>query len=942
MKEEKLYDYYFTQRNIDQRLADFFMLDCCDEEYSRLIYGTGNSPVMLWESALINSKNVLLDATTLQVREFYQACGLDICEELHQLPDYIGLELEFITIISDNIVNSLEHGNNMITEDLIYLRSLFIKNHISRFFGIILDGLEEKSQNKNMKKYVSFARENFCKELEYIKNFNEIDDFVIPNLQIDQTKQKRFCNFEQQNFSEKIVLTAGRGNCGGRCVIKAHVKNDCLLQIESDIDSGDELPVLKACVRGRGYRKTYLSSDRIRYPMKRTGQRGEGKFVRISWEEAIETIASQTKRIGELYGKGSRYVNYASGISAVFRGDMLARRLLAADGGFLGNYNTYSSACAEIAVPYTYGTNMVGSSLNTLLDSKLIILWGYNPVVTLFNPVLFSTLKKIKDKKIKVIVIDPQFSDTAAVFATQWIGIKPTTDSALVAAMAYVILERGLEDRTFMDKFCIGFDEEHMDEITEGRENYTDYIYGKYDKTVKTPAWAEKITGVKEQIIIQLAIEYATSKPAAILPGLGPQRHGNGEQTVRSIMILPCLTGNIGVSGGHTGGNGGLQQHKIPCVSSIENPYKASIPSFLWTDAIERGTEMTAQYDRVRGKEKLDSNIKMIINLAGNTLINQHSDINKTRQILCDTTKCEFIVCSDLFMTPSANYSDILLPGTSLFEGNNLTMPWGEGNFLLYNNKAIEPLFESRFEYDWLEEVSRKMGIHKKFTNGMASMDEWIEKVYQDLKDEEEELPDFEEFKRNGGYKYSNNKVYIAFKDQIENFNDNPFPTPSGKIEIFSERLFQMKKEKLIPAIPKYVSSFEGPEDDLLKKYPIQLIGWHTKRRCHSVHDNNEWMEEIEPHRLWLNTKDAKERGLKEGNMAEILNDRGIIHTRVHVTSRMIAGVAALPQGAWYTPDKNGVDIRGSINTITTLQPTPLAKGNPQHSNLVQIRAVQS
>ena len=166
------------------------------------------------------------------------------------------------------------------------------------------------------------------------------------------------------------------------------------------------------------------------------------------------------------------------------------------------------------------------------------------------------------------------------------------------------------------------------------------------------------------------------------------------------------------------------------------------------------------------------------------------------------------------------------------------------------------------------------------------------------------------------------------------------FSTPSGKIEIFSKRIYDLPK-KNIPAIPSYVPAAEGYEDQLRKKYPLQLIGWHTKRRCHTIHDNNPWMEEIEPQRLWISPADAKKRGIRDGCAVEVFNDRGSIRIPAKVTDRIIDGVVAIPEGAWYTPGADGIDKRGSINVLTSARPTPFAKGNGQHTNLVDVR-VQS
>jgi anaerobic dimethyl sulfoxide reductase subunit A len=399
--------------------------------------------------------------------------------------------------------------------------------------------------------------------------------------------------------------------------------------------------------------------------------------------------------------------------------------------------------------------------------------------------------------------------------------------------------------------------------------------------------------------------------------------------------MLACLTGNVGVPGGSAAGYGMVPLHRAPDIGTVPNPCKGKIPSFLWTEAVLRGAEMTALRDGVIGAEKLDADIKLIFNVGSNALINQHSDVNRTARILKDTSLCEFIVCSDLFLTPSARFADILLPGTSLFEGDNIGKPWREGDYLLYCNASIEPLFECRFEYDWLSETARKMGHYDAFTHGGKTLRERLRESYNGLRAAEPELPDFETFRERGVHHYAKKRPFVAFEENIR--DSRPFPTPSGKIEIFSPRLHAKGNPAEIPAIPKYVPSFEGPGDPLFAKYPFQLAGWHTKRRTHSVHENNPDIERLEPQRLWIHPADAESRGIGEGDWLDVFNDRGRVRMKAHVTDRIVRGVLAAPQGAWYTPDGEGTDVRGCLNTLSTARPTPLAKGNPQHSNLVDI-----
>jgi anaerobic dimethyl sulfoxide reductase subunit A len=740
-----------------------------------------------------------------------------------------------------------------------------------------------------------------------------------------------------ENTPETIISTCSINNCGGRCVIKAHVKDGTVVRISTDTNEEDILtPQMRACIRGRGYRKMLYHPDRLKYPMKRVGKRGEGKFERISWEEAIETIANEIKRIGDAYGPASRYVNYASGQSwGLFSGRNMARKLLAMTGGYLNYRNDYSSGAANIATPYTYGTNNSGSSFDSLLHTKYIILWGQNPAEMINSTPYMHYLREAKNRGAKIIVIDPRYTDTSIGFADEWIPILPTTDNAMMDAMAYVMVTENLYDQEFVEAHCLGFDAVQMPEEIPGEESLKSYLLGEKDRVAKTPEWAEKICGVPATKIREVARDYAAAKPAALIQGWGPQRHAYGEQVIRGGAQLASLTGNVGKLGGWAAGTGYWSRSGIVYPIAFENPVKASIPCFLWTDAVERGTELTAE-DGLQGVDKLDSNIKMIFNIAGNMLVNQHSDINKTTKMLEDESKVEFIVVSDIFMTPSAKYADILLPGTTFFERWDIGVPWCYGDYAVFGGKAVDPLYECRNEYDVFAEIAGHFGLKEEFTEGKTMLD-WVKVSIERTREEmDPSFPTFEKFSQTGIHHFTFDEPLVGFKDQIE--GEIPFETPSGKIELFSKALWDMNKHDEIPAIAKYIPAWEGPEDPLKEKYPLQLISWHYKRRCHSTHDNNPWLEEAAKQEMWLNPEDADARGIKNGDRAKVFNDRGEIYIDVKVTAKIMPGVAGIPQGAWFTPDQQGIDQRGSINVLTNQRPTPLAKANPQLTNLADVK----
>lgn len=887
----------------------------------------------LWASVCFDER-VLCNQTTLEVIKRYYADGYKPIRMEGNPPDYIGEQYRYLYHLM--CAGEQKHIDAFADDYTIENQKTLLKEMkkhgtFNAFIAVsdhllhVLAGREESSLSAFAK---SFGIENKTSELwEILKpsaeEFREIaDDGLPPAIRLEEPR---------------VILSGGGNNCGGKCVIRPTVQEGCILKIESDLSSND--PQIRACVRGRGYRKTFLSPDRLRYPMKRIGERGSGKFRRISWKQAVNEISEQWIRIRDTYGPGSRYVNYATGVTGVMRPSNLAKRLLACDGGYLSSYGSYSSACASYITPYIFGDAYFGNSPADILNADMVIFWGDNSTETIFGSERNYYLSKLKEKNIRIIAIDPRLSQTAITYADEWIPIRPSSDAALADAMAYTIFEEGLQDQEYMDQYCIGFDEDHMPEGVMPNESYHSYLFGLKDGIHHSPEWAEKLTGIPAERIRELAREFAAAKPGCIISGYGIQRTGNGEQAVKGIATLAAMTGNIGIPGGNAGGCGMTREHAGPSIAmpAVANPYPGSISIFLWTKAIEHGAEMTAREDRVHGMEQLSSDIRMILNLAGNTLINQHSNIADTIRILKDDSKCQLIVCSDIFMTPSARYGDYVLPGTSVFETDNINAPWRGSNYLLRNNKVIEPLFGTVFEWEWLKEISKNLGLYDQFTGGHAEADYWLRETYRKLQKKEPELPDYDTFSALGGWQYKKPKIYIAFEQQIADPKHHPFKTPSGKIEIFSKTLYDMHL-KDVPAVTGYISCPEGPDDPLMEKFPLQLIGWHTRRRTHSMHDNNEWQDEVEKPGLWIHPEDAEARGIKDGDEVRIYNERGTVIIPAVVTARIMKGVVAMSQGGWYTPDEKGIDRRGSINVLTSsAYPTPLAKGNPQHTNLVEV-----
>lgn len=757
---------------------------------------------------------------------------------------------------------------------------------------------------------------------------------------------------------DATVWNACLANCQSRCPLRLQVKDGTVVRVLPDSTGSDELGDfnIRACVRGRNQRERIYSPDRIKTPMRRTGERGSGQWEEVSWDEALDLVASELKRVKETYGNEAIWYHYGSGSTG---GNITKRgtwpRLLNTYGGYLGQYGDYSTAQITAAYPYHYGQSVTGNSFEDVQNSRLQVMFGNNPLETRMSGggELAVAQRIRKDFGVRTIVIDPRYSETALDLADEWVPLRPGTDAALVAGMVHVMLEESLQDQAFLDRYTVGFDERTLPDGAPQNSSYRAYIEGKgADGLEKTPEWAADITGVPEATIRRLAREIAVTKPTAITQGWGPQRQANGENTSRAIFTLAAVTGNVGIEGGGTGareGNFSIPVAAFPLYDGETPPVATQISCFNWIDAIDHGPEMTTLRDGVRGKDKLDVGIKLMVVNSSNTLINQHNDVHVTQRTLKDDSKCEFIVVVDHQWTPSCDWGDLVLPATTNFEERDV-IPGGscsDTGWAIIGEKAIEPLYDAKTGYEMCTEIARRLGIEEEFTQG-RTQEEWRSHLLEKTRDKDPDFPTEQALKTMGVYRKRNpNGHVIALKDFREDPEANPLQTPSGKIEIYSARLADMAKTwtfdgeraaDRLTALPEFQATWEGALEARTSKYPLQCIAHHYKGRTHSSYANLPKNLEAHPQMVWLHPADASKRGIANGDKVEVYNDRGTVRTEARVTPRIAPGVVSLPQGAWYKPDKDGVDVGGNVNTIMKYHPSPLAKGNPGHTALVEVK----
>lgn len=757
---------------------------------------------------------------------------------------------------------------------------------------------------------------------------------------------------------EKIFYSACLVNCGSRCPLKVHVKNDIITKISSEDGINDPIfgqHQIRPCLRGRAVRWRTYDPERLKYPMVRIGKRGEGKFKRISWDEAITLLADKLKYTINRYGNEAIYCQYGTGTTgANIAGRSACRRFLSTIGGYLNYHGDYSSGQITAIKPYIYG-NAKESLIDQIKHSDLVVMFGHNVAETRMSgggqvTELFHALAQ---SKARVIIIDPRRSESVVGYNAEWVPIIPGTDAALVAAIGYALLEEDKIDEAMLNQYCVGWNADSLPDSAPPFSDYKSYILGLGDdRTPKTPEWAAKKTGIPAKQIRKLALDIVNAKAAWISQGWGAQRWQNGEHTTRAIMILPIITGQFGKPGTNIGTWGGSVTYPVPGLNLL-NPIKTSIPFFLWTKAIESPQSMTAKNAYILGKDKLDVGIKFIWSYASNVIGNQHADLNRTHQILQDESQCEFILVWDTHMTASARYADLLLPDVSSVESNDLinnSYASGAYHYVIRMQRAIKPLWENRSSYDVLTELSEKMGVKDKFTEG-RTQDEWIAYSYERMRKQNPDLPPFVDTDSKGivDRKLADSDAQIALKAFRDDPINQPLNTPSGKIEIYSEALAKIAGEweiepddKLYP-IPAYLPAIEGSEDQQKRdKYPLQMIGFHIKGHCHSSYSNLPQLREAVASSVWINPIDAEQRQIKHGQLVEVFNDRGRLYIPAKVTPRILPGVIAIPQGLWAKTNAAGVDIGGCINRLTSLRPSVLAKSNSQHTNLVEIKPLST
>ena len=765
----------------------------------------------------------------------------------------------------------------------------------------------------------------------------------------------------------QTVVTSCAHNCGSRHMLVAHKKGDVIVRLSTDDGryqkdgafgkDTEEEPQLRACLRGRSYRSRLYSAERLLYPMIRVGERGSGKFRRASWDEVLTQIATKMVHLKNTYGPTALLDQAYAGSSygVLHKSDQiegLLARFLGMFGCRTSSWSVPSYQGTTFSSRITYGTIEDGNEDDTFAHAKLIIMWGWNPAYTFHGGNTFYYMRLAKQRGCKFVVVDPQYTDSCAAYDAWWIPIKPNTDAAMMAGMAHHIFSNNLQDQNFIDRFCQGMDAGTMPGWAQGQENFRDYILGNSDGVPKTPEWAAKICGVSADDIKKLADMYAKTKPAALKASWAPGRNAYGEQYNRMAAALQAMTGNIGILGGSAEGVGkAFHQEAVAYpYDNNANIWYASIKSDRWAHVVLNYPNVSREEAGLWPRQdQLDGVIPNIRGIFwhGSDWFNQLTNINKQIEAI---KKLDLVVCMDSTITPSGIWADYLLPIATHFERHDVALPWYKGHYYIHRPKVIEPLGESKTDFQVFTELAYRLGFGeaynpratREYFNDNAAVDEayliaWWERVQQ----HQGVTMSWEEFKGHGVYKFKLDQPHVAFRQQVE--QGMPFPTPSGRIEIFSTVLAQTGDFRRtqygypIPAIPKWIEPWESLNSPKTAQFPFHLVSPHPRWRTHSIFNNVPWLRETYSQEVTINASDAKRLNIRTGDTVEVWNDRGKCVVPAYVTERCMPGVAVLHEGAWMDLDENGVDRAGNPDFLTLDNPSP-AGAFAYNTALVNIR----
>lgn len=737
----------------------------------------------------------------------------------------------------------------------------------------------------------------------------------------------------------------------------AEVQDETIKAIHPFPADPDPSPIGQSLLDGIRHR-TRIGKPMVRKGWLDNGPRGNVKgrggdaFVELDWDDAIPLVAGELNRIKETYGNEALYAGSYGWASAgrLHHANSQLRRFLNLFGGHVRSRNTYSTAAAEVIAPHVAApfsdlcTYKSTTWLQIAAHTELMVTFGG---ISLKNSQVSAGGISTHDVRpaqeamaaagVEVVNIGPLKEDVFDGHNALWLKPRPNTDTAIMMGMAHTLVTEDLHDRAFLAKYSVGY------------EKFEAYLLGQTDGQPKDAEWAANISGLDADAIRRLA-RRMVQKRTLISASWSLQRADNGEQPIWMVMTLAAMVGQIGLPGGGFGfgfgafGVTGTPGSPVPpmAVPRIENRVKTFIPVARVSDML-LNPGATVRYN---GQTLTYPDIHMIYWTGGNPF-HHHQDLVRLRRAW---RKPETIIVHDSWWTPIARSADIVLPATLTAERNDLgASPMDP--YLIAMKRLVPPVGEARNDQDIFTDVAEELGFRDRFTVGRDEMG-WVRWIYDATIRRAEAIeldaPSFDEFWEQGWHKFPQLPERTLMADFRTDPDAAPLSTPSGRIEIFSETIAGWSDESQ-PGHPMWQEPIEWLGAEAAKTFPLHLISNQPKHRLHSQYDMGRVsqaakIQNREP--VSINSTDAKSRGIENGDVVRLFNDRGSCLAGADVTDDIAPGVVRLSTGAWYDPldpaDEAAMCIHGNVNILTRDAGTSvIAQGPSPQSCLVEIEKWQ-
>jgi anaerobic selenocysteine-containing dehydrogenase len=623
----------------------------------------------------------------------------------------------------------------------------------------------------------------------------------------------------------------------------------------------------RVCVKGLSYARRVVHPDRLLHPLRRRER--SGSFEKVPWKTAIQGICEALSVIRETWGPEAVLYYEASGSHGAL--DSLSRAFWHQFGGCTLTYGDLCWPAGLEATRLTYGANLHNHPRLTR-DSRFILLWGHNPAET--NVHQWRLIQDALESGARLAVVDPRGTDTTDA-AHLHLRLRPGTDAALALGLARALDEEGLLDEAFLANHAQGFQ--------ALRERAGSYPVAR----------TAEICGLAEEEIRELAREYGSARPALLIAGFGAQRHHHAGQTLRAVASLPALTGNVGIPGG------GWQYANLASHCLQPPPLPPEPPGLRQGFPISR---------LGRGLEELqDPPIRGIWIERGNPA-SQNPRSGLVKKLI---SSLDLVVVVDQRLTDSANLADWVLPAKSLFEEEDLVTAYWHP-YLQLRQKILESPGETRPESEIWRLLCQAFDYDTSFIPNdlqetlLAMLPEGKKQLLDELRERPVDPSD---------------KGDVAFAD-------GQFPTPSGKIELASQ---EAARRWSVDPVPDYRPLAEGHASELARRFPLQLLSCKTRERIHSQFGNVDWIRDVErPHVLDIHPKDARSRGLGDGDLASVWNDRGRIAIQVRLDHGLRRGVVHILEGRCHDGDPE-------VNLLTDDGVTDMNHGATFYECLVEV-----